>query len=320
MDMGFSLLSKYGRLAFGGAAVAGAQGGYSFAGLDESQAQELLRGAFELGVRVFDSAPVYGFGQSERRIGQALREVRQEVFITTKSGVSWNPDHRIERSNDPQLTQKMLDQSLKDLASDYIDLYMIHWPDPAVDIRRPMEVLSQAKALGQIRHIGLSNTNLEDLSKALEIDSVEVVQSQLNPFATESTSLLDFTRRQGISFQSWGTLDKGILSGTVGHKREMGKDYAAGDARKKAPWWNRAEVLKKIECVEKIRPVLQKYECSLLQWALGHNLVEYGIEQVIIGSRSLAQLKEVLSTLEDLPSRETLAAIQREWEQLWPAP
>ena len=316
--MGSRLLDGYGRLAFGGAAVAGSEGGYSFGGLSQERARRLLKSAFDLGIRLYDTAPVYGFGLSERRIGKAFGNCRQEVFITTKSGVTWDANRRIDRSNDPRIAQKMLDQSLKELNSDYIDLYMIHWPDPAVDIRRTMEVLARAKAGGRVRHLGLCNTNLEDLSKAMQIETIEVVQSQLSPFAAQSAPLLDFIRRHGISFQSWGTLDKGILSGSVNRRREEGKDYAAGDARKKSPWWKRDEVLKKIECVEKIKPTLEKIGISLLQWSLGHNLVKYGIDQVIVGARNEAQLEGVLAALDNLPSGESLEAVHSEWEKLWP--
>ena len=312
-------LHNKGQIAFGGASVAGDKGGYSFGGLSEAESEGLLRKAFELGIRIFDSAPIYGFGESERRIGKAFRKCREDVFITTKSGVGWHSDFRVNFSNDPELAQRMLDQSLKDLGSSYIDLYMIHWPDSKVDIRRPMEVLARAKARGDIRHIGLCNTNAEDLSKATEIARIEVVQSQLNPFATESASLLPTLKEQNIAFQSWGTLDKGILTGTVERKRELAKDYPAGDSRGRAPWWKREEVLQKIECAEKIRPILEECDCSPLAWALGHNLVGYGIDQVIVGASSEAQLREVVLAMEHLPSPETVSKIQAQWETLWPA-
>ncbi len=311
-------LSDKGRIAFGGAAVAGDRGGYSFGGLSEAESERLLKRAFELGIRIFDSAPIYGFGESERRIGKAFKECREEVFITTKSGVSWDSSLRVNLSNQPELAQTMLDQSLKDLGASYIDLYMIHWPDPKVDIRRPMEVLVRAKARGDIRHIGLCNTTTEDLSKACEIERIEVVQSQLNPFCIENASLLPVLREQNIAFQSWGTLDKGILTGTVGRQREMAKDYPQGDARARAPWWKREEVLQKIECVEKIRPTLEQHNCSSLAWALAHNLVGCGIDQVIIGASSEQQLQEVVSAMEHLPSQKVLDEIQTHWEKIWP--
>jgi len=81
-------------------------------------------------------------------------------------------------TNDPVVAQKMLEQSLRDLQSDYIDLYMVHWPDTRVDIRKTLEVYAKAKHQGKIKHIGLCNTNIDELEKAREIEKVEVVQSQ----------------------------------------------------------------------------------------------------------------------------------------------
>ena len=185
-----------------------------------------------MGVRLFDSAPIYGFGLSERRMGEAFKKMREEVFLCSKSGVTWSSSKRVDMTNDPQVTQRMLEQTLRDFQSDYVDLYMIHWPDPRVDIRRPMEVLAKAKEQTKIRHIGLCNTTPEDLLKAQEIEEIEVVQSQFNLF--EDSLKKDFLpelKKQGISFMSWGTLDKGILTGRVHEKRQYDRCDARSWAR-----------------------------------------------------------------------------------------
>ena len=104
-----------GVLGFGGAVIAGKGGGYSFGGLEEQESIALVRDAYELGVRSFDSAPIYGFGESERRLGRALKNYRDQVQITTKSGITWDQSKRVTISNTPAITEKMLTQSLRDL-------------------------------------------------------------------------------------------------------------------------------------------------------------------------------------------------------------
>jgi len=156
-------------LAFGGAAISGEGGGYGFGDINENDSIELLNSAYDKGIRIFDTAPIYGFGLSEVRMGKAFKQTRDKVFIVSKSGVTWGENKRVDMTNDPVVTTKMLEQSLRDLQSDYIDLYMIHWPDTRVDIRRPLEVLAKAKHQGKIKHIGLCNTNIADLEKGSEI-------------------------------------------------------------------------------------------------------------------------------------------------------
>ena len=115
-------------LAFGGAAISGEGGGYGFGDISESAAIDLLKEAYDLGFTIFDTAPIYGFSLSEKRMGKAFKSMRDKVFIVSKSGVTWNESKRVDMTNDPKVARLMLEQSLRDLESDYIDLYMIHWP------------------------------------------------------------------------------------------------------------------------------------------------------------------------------------------------
>ena len=256
-------------LVFGGAALSGKEGGYGFGDISSQAAIDLLHAAYERGVRLFDSAPIYGFGESERRIGKAFRRV-EDIFLISKSGVTWNESRRVDVSNDPNLARKMLEQSLRDFNRDVIDLYMIHWPDDKVDIRRTLEVYLKAKEEGKIRHIGLCNTSLEDLQKAREVAPIDYIQSEFHLFCPELPNI--FPHLGDAIFMSWGTLDKGILTGRVNRKRELRKNYDTSDCRRKAPWWKQSEVLKKLDRLEPLWPFLKERGHTPLELALGHNL------------------------------------------------
>ena len=219
-------------VSFGGASISSEGRGYSFGYISEKDAIAFLRKAYDRGISLFDTAPIYGRGVSETRMGKAFKDVREKVFIVTKSGVTWDENKQIIRTNDPEVTQRMLEQSLNDLKTDYIDLYMIHWPDQEVDIRIPMEVLRKAQDQGTIIHIGLCNTHLEDLEKAQEVAPIVAVQSQLSLFETgPSEALFPYLRNKQIGFMGWGTLDRGIITGRVTRRRAFDK-Y---DARRGAP-------------------------------------------------------------------------------------
>lgn len=287
-------------LAFGGASISGEGAGYGFGDIDESTAIDLLNEAKDLGIRVFDTAPIYGFGLSEQRIGKAFRKNREEVFIISKSGVTWGNNKRVDMTNNPVKTREMLEQSLRDLDSDYIDLFMIHWPDKRVDIRKPLEVLARAKNEGKIKHIGLCNTNLEDLAKAAEIEKIEVVQSQLNLFETEVTELFEYLKEREISFMSWGTLDKGILSGRVNKDRKFDKS----DCRSWAPWWKGMDKEPRYKMMDTIEPFLKKHGHTSLELALAHNLSYGEVSTLLCGARSSAQLNGLVAALKHLPSSE----------------
>lgn len=294
-------------LAFGGAAISGEGGGYGFGDISESDSIELLHLSYERGLRIFDTAPIYGFGLSEIRMGKAFKEKREDVFLVSKSGVTWGDNKRVDMSNDPKVTTRMLEQSLRDLQSDYIDLYMIHWPDARVDIRRPMEVLAKAKSQGKIKHIGLCNTNLEDLEKSAEIERVEVVQSEFNFFQkSAATALFPYLKQHEISFMSWGTLDKGILTGRVDEKRK----FESSDCRSWAPWWKNADNKPKFLAMKKIWPLLDQHQKNGLSLALGHNLNYPELSVALCGVKNKEQLASLFSALENLPSKELLSEIE----------
>ena len=290
-------------LVFGGAAVSGSGGGYGFGSISYKDSLELLRASYERGVRWFDSAPIYGFGESERRIGKAFQN-GEDVFLISKSGVTWDNSYRVDMTNDPQVAQKMLEQSLNNFGRDRIDLYMVHWPDQKVDIRRTLEVFLRAQEKGMIKHIGLCNTCREDMQKAGEVVSVNYVQSEFHLLCSDPPDI--FSCLGDAIFMSWGTLDKGILSRRVSQKRELRKDYHPADCRRKAPWWKQSEVLKKIERLKPLWPFLREKGYSPLELALGHNLSWSECSHILVGMRSIHQLEEVLAALNHLPDRETV--------------
>lgn len=298
-------------LAFGGAAISGEGGGYGFGDISEDSAIGLLNEAKDLGIKIFDTAPIYGFGLSEVRMGKAFKKCREDVFIVSKSGITWNDNKRVNLTNHPKITQRMLEQSLKDLQSDYIDLYMVHWPDPNHDIRFPLDVLSKAQQEGKIKHIGLCNTNKEDYEKSKEVCKIEVLQSELHPFnLSAKDEIFQFCSDDDLSFMSWGTLDKGILTGSINKKREQSKKYDEKDCRKSAPWWNQAEVLKKVDVVEKVMPILEKAGHSGLEWAIGHNLSFNLDTTVLVGMKNSNHLESTIKAFENLPSKDLLEEIQ----------
>ncbi len=280
--------------AFGGAAISGEGGGYGFGKTVDAPAA-LLDYAYDQGVRIFDTAPIYGFGQSEEVLGEHFKKTRDQVKIITKGGVYWHDNKRVDMTNDPKITAKMLEDSLRRLQSDYIDLYMIHWPDAKVDIRYPMEVLSKAKVQGKIKHIGLCNTFPEDFKNASEVDKIEVIQSEHNIFHAPNDDMVATIRENDLSFMGWGTFDKGILTGRVTKKREQAKDYDEDDCRKSAPWWQQKVVLEKCEKVELLKPIADELEIDLSELALRYLFSHDWHSTTLMGAKSLKDWEKAFS-------------------------
>lgn len=273
------------KLALGGAALSGQAGGYGFGEVGEGSAESLVKHAFEAGINIFDTAPIYGFNTSEIRLGKYVKNFRDDILLVSKSGITWHNTKRVNLTNDAKTTQDMLHESLKNLQTEYIDLYLIHWPDPRVDIRIPMEVLAKAKEKGKIRHIGLCNTNNDDLALAKEIEEISVLQSECNLFQNQLENL----HRNNEFLMGWGTLDKGILAGTV----TAGRKFSAEDARSWAPWWKKSNWREK---VTKVADFQKEFKLDIFDVALAYSLNNTSTS--IAGFKNIDQLTRLLSALE----------------------
>ena len=310
-------------IGFGGASVSGEGGGYGFGDISDSDSDKLIQCAYEKGINIFDTAPVYGFGFSEKRIGRAIKSFRKDVFVVSKCGVTWNEQKRIRMDNSPDVAQKMLDQSLLDLQTDYLDLYMIHWPDSKVDIRETMEVLAKAKSAGKIRFIGLCNSNTEEFLAASEVDTIEVLQSEyslLNRVAEKG--LFPLINQHDCGFMSWGTLGKGLLTGRVTRERLKRHEFDRSDCRSWAPWWKAEPFEKKFSVVEQLRNLINEFgeenlseSRQLLSLALSFVMnssnadtsinkdsISYNVSTALCGMRSIEQLNSLCEALENEPS------------------
>ena len=292
-------------IGFGGAAISGEGGGYGFGDMSETEAQTLLGHSWELGINLYDTAPIYGFGLSEERLGKYLPK---DAIIVTKGGVDWHSTRRVNMTNDPKVIEKMFLESLKRLKREYIDVYMIHWPDKNVDIRRPLEILRKYQEKSVISQIGLCNTNLDDLTKARDVAPISCLQSELNVLNTKAFDDLEVEWKKYFSM-SWGTLDKGILSGRVTEKRK----FDQSDARSWAPWWNKKEVMIKIEKVKRLETILSDYKISLTQYCLHFNLNLYGLSSCLIGSKTQQDMDDMVAHLQKIPSKATMEEVYKRW-------
>jgi aryl-alcohol dehydrogenase-like predicted oxidoreductase len=197
----------------------------------------------------------------------------------------------------------MLENSLKNLRTEYIDIYMIHWPDKNIDIRKPMEYLSRAKEYGTIKTIGLCNTFEDDFNKAREIDRIDALQAECNLFnPLPFKSLQSILIEHKVGFMSWGTLDKGILTGRVTPERT----FDSVDARAWAPWWKHADRSPKYSAMKKINSLLEENNHTGLELALGYVLQFRELSTALCGMRSIEQLESAVKALTNLPDKAIL--------------
>ncbi len=309
-----SLNSEVSVVGFGGASVSGEGGGYGFGAISESDAVSLLQEAKDAGINLFDTAPIYGFGTSEVRMGKAFKGCRDEVFLVTKSGVYFDPavaKPAVRIDNSPEITQSMLDESLKRLQTDYIDLYLVHWPDPKTDIRKTMEVLQKAKQESKIRAVGLCNTSQEDIQLASEVMNVDVVQAPFNLWDRKAErELFSTLRDKQIGFMAYGTFDQGMLTGKIKPDHKFDQHDLRAGAR-----WQKKPRDRKFAAIDVLKGMVGEEVQPMVSLALGAVLDSDVTSTALCGVRNSKQLHSTLDAVGSRPDRAVVeSAISRACE------
>ena len=199
------------RIALGTWAI----GGWMWGGTDERDAIDTIHRALDLGINLVDTAPVYGFGTSEEIVGKALRGRRDRVLIATKTGIDWSGD-RPRRNSAPARLKEELEDSLRRLNTDVIDLYQIHWPDEAREFEETARALEAFRHEGKIRAVGVSNFSPEQMDRFKTEVPLATVQPPYNLFEREiEDRILPYAKRHNLVVLAYGALCRGLLSGRI---------------------------------------------------------------------------------------------------------
>ncbi len=208
-------------------------GGWMWGGTDESTSVKTIREAFNKGLNLIDTAPVYGFGTSEKIVGKALQEhgKREDIVLVTKVALEWNEETPFRNSSRERI-MKEIEDSLERLQTDYIDVYMIHWPDPKVPFEETAHAMQKLVEQGKIRSIAVSNYSPEQMDEFRKTAPIHVCEPPYNLFEREiEKDVLPYCRENNIKSLTYGALCRGLLSGKMTSDREFKGD----DLRKMDP-------------------------------------------------------------------------------------
>src|SRR5271156_5133135 len=192
-------------------------GGWMWGGTDERESIRTIHAALDKGINLIDTAPVYGFGVSEEIVGKAIEERghREKVFIATKVGLEWHNGSVTRNSSRDRIRQEVQD-SLRRLRTDYIDIYQVHWPDLAVPIEETARAMRGLLKEGLIRAIGVSNFSPEQMNRFMSVSELQVVQSPYNLFERQiERDVLPYSRKMNLSALAYGPLCRGLLTGEM---------------------------------------------------------------------------------------------------------
>ncbi|MFA9459582.1 aldo/keto reductase [Thiohalorhabdus methylotrophus] len=290
-------------------------GGWMWGGTDEEESIRTIHAAFEQGIDLVDTAPVYGFGRSEEIVGKALEQWgrREELVVATKVGLEWDDRENIRRNATADRIRKEVDDSLRRLRTEYIDLYQVHWPDPLVAPEETAEALYGLLEAGKIRAIGVSNFSPEQMDAFRREAPLHTNQPPYNLFEREiEADVLPYCRDQGIGLVTYGALCRGLLSG----KMRPDSTFEGDDLRNVDPKFQAPRYEQYLAAVERLDDFARRnFGVGVLELAVRWLLDRPGVTTALWGGRHPDQhqrLANVLGWSLDEDAMERIDAIIRE--------
>ncbi|WP_295514143.1 aldo/keto reductase [uncultured Pseudomonas sp.] len=289
------------RIALGTWAI----GGWMWGGTDEARSIDTIRGAVQGGINLIDTAPVYGFGRSEEIVGKALEGIRDQAVIATKVALEW-PNEEVRRNASAARIRQEVEDSLRRLRTDRIDLYQVHWPDPQVPHEETARELERLRQEGKILAIGVSNYSPEQLEAFRQFANPSTVQPPYNLFERAiEADVLPYAKRHGLVVLAYGALCRGLLSGRMNaDTRFDGDDLRQGDPKFQAPRF--AQYLAAVEALTAF--ARERHDKSVLALAIRW-ILDQGPTIALWGARKPEQLQGLDEAFGWRLSAEDLVAI-----------
>jgi aryl-alcohol dehydrogenase-like predicted oxidoreductase len=306
-----------------------AAGGWMWGGTERSDAIKAIRAAHDLGMSSIDTAPIYGQGNSEEIVGEAIKDFpRDKVQILTKYGMRWDLAKGDFYFKSADTKGKPIDvyryagrksiiteceNSLRRLGTDYIDLYQIHWPDTTTPIEKTMEAVALLIKQGKVRYAGVCNYNMEQLKEAqkyVNIVSVQVPYSMVVRDIEEE--LVPYALDHHTSILAYSPMERGLLTGKI----KPGHVFAEGDHRAGLYFFTDENIRRTNLFLEKIQPLAAEKNATLAQLVLRWTIEQPGITIALAGARNEQQAIENAKAINIHLSTDELALISHELSQL----
>jgi aryl-alcohol dehydrogenase-like predicted oxidoreductase len=266
-----------------------AMGGWMWGGSDTDESIATIRRALDQGINLIDTAPAYGSGASEEIVGKALEgaNLRSQAVIATKVGLEWR-DGKVYRNATRKRIMQEIDQSLRRLRTDYIDIYQVHWPDPLVPIEETADAMLSLFWQGKIRAIGVSNFSVAQMERFRRIAPLHVLQSPYNLFERSiETDILPYCRANDIATFGYGALCRGLLSGRM----RMDTTFEGDDLRRVDPKFQAPRYAQYLAAVRQLDQLAHdRFLRSVIHLAVRW-MLDQGISVALWGGRRPEQLR-----------------------------
>lgn len=284
-------------IGFGAWAIGGGNWEFAWGPQDYSESITAIHRALDLGINWIDTAAIYGLGHSEEIVGKALRTTSHKPLVFTKCSMRWHQDRTIYRSLKADSLAEEVENSLRRLGVDTIDLYQIHWPDPPDQIEEGWETLARFKEQGKLRYIGVSNFNVEQMKRAQTIAPITSLQPPYSMLRRAiEAEILPYAQTNHIGVINYSPMVSGLLTGKM--TAERAASLPADDWRRRNVEFNEPRLGRNMRLVELLREIGAGHNVNPGVVAVAWTLHHPAITAAIVGGRSAPQVEGLAPALE----------------------
>ena len=266
-----------------------------YGSFDDAEVVRAIHRSIDLGVTLFDTAAVYGWGEGEKLLGRAIAGKREDIVLVSKGGLFWDaPGAPSQRNSSREALTRGLDESLSKLGTDYLDLYLIHWPDESRPMSEPMEAFADFQKQGKIRYGGVSNFSPAQMAECLEVFPIVTNQVGYHLFDFRpEPEIMPFVRDNGMGIMAYGSLAHGLLTGTMTSATTFEDD----DWRRSLqafgqPIFEGQNFLDNLAKVEKLKEIAADRGLTVAQLALAWVASAETVSVALVGTRRPEEMEE----------------------------
>jgi len=282
------------RIGFGAWAIGGGNWEYGWGPQEDKDSIAAIERALDLGLNWIDTAAIYGLGYSEQVVARALENRAQKPYVFTKCSMRWHKDGKIYRDLGAESVRAELEDSLRRLKLDVIDLYQIHWPDPDHQIEEGWEALAKLKEEGKVRFLGVSNFNVEQMKRVQKIAPITSLQppfSLIRPAVEEE--ILPFCKQHNIGVIGYSPMGSGLLTGKMNAERV--NQLPEDDWRRKSSEFQEPKLSRNLELVALLREIGQAHHVEPGVVAIAWTLHNPAVTAAIVGARNGTQVEGIIA-------------------------
>ena len=280
-------------IGFGAWAIGGGNWEFAWGAQDDDESLRTIEHALDSGLNWIDTAAIYGLGHSEEVVGRVLKHRAQKPYIFTKCSMRWHADRSIHRSLKRESLQEELENSLRRLGVDVIDLYQIHWPMPEEEIEEGWETLARFKEQGKVRYIGISNFNVAQMKRVQKIAPITSLQPPYSLLRREiEAEILPFCREHNIGVINYSPMVSGLLTGKMTAERI--RNLPQDDWRKRNQNFNEPKLSRNLALAELLKEIGREHGVQAGVVAIAWTLRNPAITAAIVGARRPDQVDGIL--------------------------